>query len=82
MYVLEGATLGAQFLARNLNQTLAMDENNGCAFVKCYGENVGAMFKAFGDFLSQHANKSNEDEMIQSAKETFLKLDKWLSTHP
>ena len=79
IYVLEGATLGAQQLARNLNQALGMNENNGCAFLKCYGDKVGPMFKAFGDFLDSNSSKYNHEEAIADAKQTFILLDKWLT---
>ena len=81
MYVLEGATLGAQQMARNFKGERNMDKNNGCAFLKCYGEgmSVGMKFKAFADFLGANYARARENEVIEAAKETFDKLDLWLS---
>ncbi len=78
LYVLEGSTLGGQILSRNLT-TVGLGKDNGANFINCYGNEVGTMWKSFGEFLVTNSSKGNEEEIIQSAKETFSALDKWLS---
>ena len=80
MYVLEGSMLGAQLLAKNLNTHFGYDSDNGCAYLKCYGEgqSVGLKFREFANFLAKHSSCADESEIVNSAKATFESLDKWL----
>ena len=79
LYVLEGSTLGGQILSRNL-ATVGLGKDNGANFINCYGNEVGAMWKSFGEFLVTNSSKDNQEEIIKAAKETFSTLDKWLSS--
>lgn len=77
-YVIEGSTLGGQFISRHIKEKLGFDER-GTSFFRSYGEKTGAMWKAFGNALNEYAFDRNEDEaIIESAKETFTKFDRWL----
>ena len=53
MYVLEGATLGGQMIARQLQQNAGMTITTGSAFFHSYGPEVGSLWHAFGLFLDQ-----------------------------
>lgn len=77
-YVIEGSTLGGQFISRHIKEKLGLNEK-GTSFFRSYGGKTGAMWKAFGSALNEYASDRNEDEaIIESAKETFSKFDRWL----
>lgn len=81
LYVLEGATLGGQIIGRHLKKNLALDEGRGCAFFCSYGDEVGLMWKSFRETLSSHCSKhgkTEEEQLVTSACETFVSLDYWL----
>ncbi len=79
LYVLEGATLGGQIIARHVEKQLRLHEADGCAFFRSYGGDVGAMWKSFGRFVTAHASAPDiQDTVIRSACDTFLKLGRWL----
>ncbi len=79
LYVAEGSTLGGQFLARHFAQTLQLDETNGAAFFRAYGENTGKMWRDFGAVITEFAaTDAHESEIVEAAIETFEKLDHWL----
>lgn len=78
-YVLEGATLGGQIINRHLMKHL----NTRFAFYSSYGDEVGPMWKAFGAFVTQHATTPQiEEEIVASASETFMLLERWLDKKP
>ena len=81
LYVLEGATLGGQIIGRHLKKNLALDEDRGCAFFCSYGDEVGLMWNSFREMLSSHCSKhgrTEEEQLVKSACETFVSLDYWL----
>ena len=81
LYVLEGATLGGQIISRHLKKYLALNEDRGCAFFCSYGDEVGLMWESFREALSSHCAKygrTEEEQLVKSACETFVSLDYWL----
>jgi heme oxygenase (biliverdin-IX-beta and delta-forming) len=81
LYVLEGATLGGQIISRHLKKNLALDEDRGCAFFYSYGDEVGLMWESFRETLTSHCSRhgrTEEEQLVQSARETFVSLDYWL----
>jgi heme oxygenase len=83
LYVMEGSTLGGQFLSRALARKFGFTAEQGAAYFNSYGtENLGYMWKEFqvllNDFASNHPEA--EDELLQTASLTFPKLDAWLSS--
>jgi len=81
LYVLEGATLGGQIISRHLKKNLALDEDRGCAFFYSYGDEVGLMWKSFRETLTSHSSRrgrTEEEQLVKSACETFVSLDYWL----
>lgn len=82
LYVMEGSTLGGQFLSRALLKKFGFTAERGAAYFNSYGtENLGYMWKEFqvllNDFAHNHPQK--EQELLQTASLTFQKLDTWLS---
>lgn len=80
LYVLEGATLGGQYIEKQLSQQLRITPAAGAAFFHSYGERRGEMWTAFREALVQFSiTGEREDQLVQSAKETFQKFDGWLA---
>lgn len=72
LYVIEGSTLGGQVISRHLKQRLDLTPENGGAFFNSYGADVGPMWKQFGEAITNFSGDgANDDEMIQSAIDTF-----------
>jgi heme oxygenase len=78
LYVLEGATLGGQIIAREARRTLGLTPDHGCAFFSSYGEHVGAMWGEFRVLLVEMA--AHETTILHSAHETFAAFERWLAS--
>lgn len=70
MYVMEGSTLGGQYIARHVEETLALEPGVGDAYFRGYGERTGAMWKAFQAVLVEVPERQTE-EVVQAAKAMF-----------
>lgn len=78
-YVVEGATLGGQLIARHLFPRLALTPERGGAFFTSYGSQVGPMWQQFCYVLTTYATTSDRRQtMIAAACETFVALTDWL----
>jgi heme oxygenase (biliverdin-IX-beta and delta-forming) len=78
LYVIEGSTLGSQYVSRLLQERLRLDARNGGAFFYGYGDRTGIMWKAFGGFANNWvASQPTEDDVIYAATETFKALERW-----
>ena len=78
LYVLEGATLGGRVISRHIEHALGLDATHGARFFHGYGEQTGAMWKAFRGALSAFAQQpSEEDRVVASAIATFAALRVW-----
>lgn len=78
-YVLEGATLGGQFIARHLQEKLGFAPGEGDRFFRSYGAEVGARWQAFRAELMRHSSEENDAAIIAAAQDTFDKLGVWFS---
>ncbi|HEY0791774.1 MAG TPA: biliverdin-producing heme oxygenase, partial [Chthoniobacterales bacterium] len=78
MYVLEGATLGGQIMARHVRERLHLDEANGASFLQGYGRLTGPRWQAFltvaRRLIGDHAEAS---EAVASAGRTFEAFLSW-----
>lgn len=80
MYVVEGATLGGQIVAKKLNDIFKFDSNKGAAFFNSYGEELRPMWKSFGDLINNYSSENKiEDPIINAAHETYFKFNNWLA---
>jgi heme oxygenase len=78
MYVLEGATLGGQYIARHVKSAPGLGAEDGCSFFHSYGDHVGPMWKAFREVLSAQAvDEAHERAITELAGETFTKFERW-----
>ncbi len=77
-YVVEGSTLGGQYISRHLGKSLGLTPDAGLAFYAGYGERTGAMWQAFREVLVEHAS-GDPDDAVAAAAETFDALNAWMS---
>ena len=76
-YVVEGATLGGQIIARQVQQKLQLGADAGSTFFHGYGAATGRMWKAFEELLSRYCDNGNADATVAAAKVTFEALWLW-----
>jgi heme oxygenase len=81
MYVVEGSTLGGTIIARHVERGLGLGRSNGCSYFRCYGDDVGPMWKAFGAKLLLLCRPGEQDAVVASANRTFELLHAWLCDH-
>lgn len=80
MYVMEGSTLGGMIIARHIDRKLGPPAASACSYLRCYGANLGRMWKAFGSHLLALSAPGFDDEVVVSAHKTFTVLQSWLSS--
>jgi len=82
MYVLEGSTLGGQMISKHLSTVLGNAVAGKTTYLSAYASQTGTMWKSFLQLLCEAgASNSNEDEIIESAVNTFSLLNNCLSEH-
>lgn len=80
VYVMEGSTLGGQYISRSIAKQLSLQRGEGVEFFSGYKGDTGKKWKAFQEALVGYCETSNDEEIIiKSANETFLKLEKWFN---
>jgi len=80
LYVVEGATLGGQLIARHVKPRLGLADAAGCAFFTSYGADVGRNWRALGEFLrAQLRTGADVERAAGAAGDTFAKLGSWLA---
>jgi heme oxygenase len=76
LYVIEGATLGGQLIARQIASTLGLGPRSGAAFYNSYCGQVGPMWRSFKSFVEQHG-AGHEAAVVAAAAATFAALEAW-----
>lgn len=80
MYVLEGSTLGGQYMRKQVRDTLGLTPESGCAYFASYGDRVGPMWKAFTAAVDSFATNDEDRATIErSAVATFEAVDAWFA---
>jgi heme oxygenase len=78
-YVLEGATLGGQIIARQLRQVLHAAGDECMSFYHPYGHETARMWSSFLTFLQRNEWASQEIEhAVAAARDTFECMEHWL----
>jgi heme oxygenase len=81
LYVLEGATLGGQVLRREMARRLALDADNGGAFLDVYGAETGRRWKDFLDYLGRlPLDAPAKQRAVHAARSTFSCFEQWLDS--
>jgi heme oxygenase len=70
MYVMEGSTLGGQYIARQVEKTLGLAPGRGDAYFRGYGDETGPMWRAFKAVLAEVPERHSE-LVVRSAKRVF-----------
>jgi heme oxygenase (biliverdin-IX-beta and delta-forming) len=70
MYVMEGSTLGGQYIARHVEKTLHFTPGQGNAYFRGYSERTGELWREFKSLLTA-LPETDSDTVIASAKATF-----------
>lgn len=76
-YVLEGATLGGQFIARHVATVLSLPSGHGDRYFRGYGAETGAKWQAFRQELLRHSSPEADPVIVRAAQETFAKIGCW-----
>jgi len=79
MYVLEGSTLGGQFIYRELLTRFGITAETGSSFFYGYGAHSGAMWGQFSECLRNYAQGTEiQDRIVESAVATFDAFETWV----
>jgi heme oxygenase len=70
MYVMEGSTLGGQYIAKHVEEKFALAPGQGDSYFVGYGDDTGARWQEFRAVLAE-LPESDADTVIASAKEMF-----------
>lgn len=80
MYVMEGATLGGQFISRAVALRFGLSHEKGCRFFFSYGPEVGSMWRLFGETVRQQITSAHDRRcFIAAAVQTFSGFEQWFS---
>jgi heme oxygenase len=72
LYVLEGSTNGARFIARRLREVYQLPADGGAAFVDPYGSAQPKLWRAFKDAMEQlDLSEADAHSITVAAQETF-----------
>ncbi|MVN92040.1 biliverdin-producing heme oxygenase [Mucilaginibacter aquatilis] len=78
LYVIEGSTLGGKIISKMMAQQLALENNKGLSFFTGYADKSNEMWDKFKESLNLQPKSSVEEQtVIDSANETFLKFKQW-----
>jgi heme oxygenase (biliverdin-IX-beta and delta-forming) len=80
MYVLEGSTLGGQYVAKIVHDRLQLSEQTGCSFFSSHGQDVGSMWRKFCTFVRQNVVAPEaQEQFVASAQSTFAAFENWVA---
>lgn len=77
LYVLEGATLGGQLIARHARRVLGLGDA-GTAFFRSGGADVGRRWQDFRAAIERCSSLETDDAIVASADATFRSLNRVL----
>jgi len=78
LYVMEGSTHGAQFIARRLREQFNLD-GEGVSYYEGYGKDTMPRWKAFKEYLdSALTDGAQDDQVVATASQTFEALHRWM----
>ena len=82
LYVVEGATLGGQMLAKQFRDTLGVTPERGGRFFQGYGSATMPSWRAFGSWADSQAalyNTELKEQAVRGARNTFNAFAQWLT---
>jgi heme oxygenase len=79
LYVLEGACLGGQIIAKALRGRLPLTNGHGLSFFVGDGSRTGARWRLVLRWLEELMRRGAVgDEIVAAARETFCSLGSWV----
>jgi heme oxygenase len=78
MYVMEGSTLGGQFIARHVEAALHLSEGRGNSYFRGHGSQTGPLWKEFCEMLKERIPDEQTDAVVISAKAMFHTFGAWM----
>ena len=78
MYVMEGSTLGGQFIARHVETVLHLTEGRGNSYFRGHGIQTGLMWKEFCEMLKLRIPDEQTKAVVVSAKAMFSTFGMWM----
>ena len=82
LYVMEGSTLGGQYIVKMIEKQLGTNSSLGYSFFNGYGENTEAMWQGFKNAIDGLALPFDEEAIVvEAANDTFLHFSKWFDVH-
>ena len=78
LYVLEGSTLGGKSITQMLLKTNLGLQANQLQFFNAYGKETGPMWLSFLSRLNNFTTEDQQNIIIDTAKETFIKFKHWI----
>jgi heme oxygenase len=78
MYVMEGSTLGGQFIARHVEAALHLAEGQGNSYFRGHGNQTGLMWKEFCEMLKLRIPDEQTEAVVISAKAMFSTFGTWM----
>lgn len=81
LYVMEGSTLGGQIIKKMLGKQLGIAENYATSFFNGYGDDTMKMWASFKSALDKLNSPETNEQVINSANQTFQKFSEWFDIH-
>lgn len=77
MYVIEGSTLGGQYIARHVEEVLHLTSGFGNRYFLGYRDKTGAMWQQFRQIVASVPD-SDSDCVVGAARTMFQIFDEWM----
>lgn len=77
MYVMEGSTLGGQYIARHVERVLHLNNGKGSSYFRGYGERTAEMWREFRQVLAA-VDESEADAVTSAARAMFATFSEWM----
>jgi heme oxygenase (biliverdin-IX-beta and delta-forming) len=78
LYVLEGASLGGQVIARAIARNLGLGSDHGASFFVGDGDGTAARWKRVLAWLEEVGSGDDRENIVEAARQTFSTLGRWL----
>jgi heme oxygenase len=79
MYVMEGSTLGGQYIAHHVEQALHLQRGEGNAYFVGHGPRTGPMWREFQQLLLA-VPEADEPALIAAARDAFTSFGDWIQS--
>ncbi len=77
MYVIEGSTLGGQYIAGHVEKALGLLPGQGDSYFRGHGDRTGSMWRQFR-MVIEEAHDDEAEDVIAGAREMFAAFGEWM----